>query len=101
MRSAGSLILIIVSLVLSLKGLWALYKFKKYWMILGHLVFLAGFPFVFFSYSEFVWGFEDFETRIWLAIPILLVIPPWLLWGFIINKNAENIEEKEKIKSKI
>ncbi|WP_170974057.1 hypothetical protein [Peribacillus simplex] len=37
---------------------------------------------------------EDSKTKMWLTFPILFVIPPWLLWGFFINKNAENVEKK-------
>jgi hypothetical protein len=87
--------LMVASLIVALKGFWILFKFRKYWMILGHLAFIIGFPFLFFWYADFIQTFNE-DLLIWLFIPIGLVIPFWFMWGFIVNGSAEKIEKKEQ-----
>lgn len=97
MRTAGGIILVLAGLVLALKGLWVLLKYKKYLFVLGHLIFLVGAPFIFFEFIELIQDWHTKETtKLWVVIPVAFLIPVWLTWGFFINKNAENVVQKQK-----
>lgn len=89
--------LMFVSLIIGLKGFWIFFKHQMYFHIVGHLIFLIGFPFLFLSYLNFILVLDaDSLYKMILALPVVIFVPIWLVWGFFINRSAEKIDEQKK-----
>ena len=54
MRLLGGFIVILGGVAIGFKGLWTLFKYKKYLMIFGHLLFLIDAPFAYIICDEFI-----------------------------------------------
>ena len=83
-RSGG--LIIVVSLIMALIGYWRLWRVGRKKVFFMFLIGIAAFPILF----SLVLKISDDHLRLWVGVPVICLIPFWLIAGFFIYNAAEN-----------
>lgn len=84
---SGAGLMIIASAVALLLGMWRLFAERKWAIITRYLV----------AFAVYVWLWravdkvENPDLRLWLAMPLIFMIPVWLLSGFLVYRASEGL----------
>jgi hypothetical protein len=103
-RFGSGIFLFVVSVVLALRGLYKLFKYKAYRRLLLYVSFLTSIPALYFWYvfsdtnNDFLTNIrslpDSFRIPIIVGIAVFTII--YVISGFIVNSSVEKIEKKRR-----
>jgi hypothetical protein len=90
MRGFGVIIVILIGVILGFRGLYRLFIMKKYTLLVLCILFWFGYP---LGVNASFTNLDMFNSRerMWIALPVVISVPFWLIFGFVINKKVENL----------
>ena len=96
MRYGGGGVVFLISLIMGIIGFWRLWKENRIKTLAKFLILIILYPVTF----SFIMKISDDHLRIWVAIPVIILFPAWILMGFFIYNASEN-STFNKIKSEM
>ncbi|MGF9740074.1 hypothetical protein ABEX38_21940 [Priestia megaterium] len=97
MRFGSGGFLLLASLFLAGRGLYRLFKTRKFGLLIFHFFVLVTFPFIFMKILRLILNVENEDLRLIFGIPIFLLLPIYLTWGFFVNDAAKKADTRKNV----